>query len=43
MSVVNLDNAQLLDRRSLVRRVGTTRPATMRQICVALSIAAGCD
>ena len=42
-SVANLDNVQLVARARLLRRVGRARPATMRAICRALSIAAGCD
>lgn len=41
-SVVNLDNLQLVDRRRLVRRVGTVRPQTLRQICDAAAVAIGC-
>jgi len=42
-SVVNLDNAQLLDRSALVRRVGGVRAGTMQRICDALAIAMGCS
>jgi mRNA interferase MazF len=42
-SVANLDNVQLVARASLVRRVGRARPSTMRAICNALAVAAGCD
>ncbi len=42
-SVVNLDNAQLLPRRLLVRRVGHARPETMAAICRALATATSCD
>jgi len=42
-SVANLDNVQLVARDRLVRRVGRARPSTMRAICGALAIAAGCD
>jgi mRNA interferase MazF len=42
-SVVNLDNMQLVDRASLVRRVGQVSDATLQRICVAVSIAIGCD
>ncbi len=42
-SVANLDNVQLVPRIRLIRRVGRARPSTMRAICLALSIAAGCD
>jgi mRNA interferase MazF len=41
-SVVNLDNAQLLDRGRLLRRVGTAQAATMGHICDALAIAVDC-
>jgi mRNA interferase MazF len=42
-SVVNLDNAQLVERVQLVRRVGRARPATMTAICRAMNIAIGCS
>lgn len=42
-SVVNLDNLQLLDRRRLVRRVGSIRPDTLRRICDATATAIGCS
>lgn len=42
-SVVNLDNLQLLARRRLVRRLGRVRPATLRRICDATTVAIGCD
>jgi mRNA interferase MazF len=42
-SVANLDTLQLVPRSRLVRRVGHARPATMRAICRALSIAVGCE
>jgi len=42
-SVANLDNLQLVPRFQLVRCVGRARPATMRGICQALSIAVGCE
>ena len=41
-SVVNLDNAQLVGRDRLVRKVGVARPATMASICRALSVAIAC-
>lgn len=41
-SVANLDNAQLLPRSSLRRRVGRARDNTISALCRALSIAAGC-
>ena len=41
-SVANLDNVQLLDRGRLRRRIGRARPATMRAICEALSVAVDC-
>lgn len=42
-SVVNLDNAQLVSRARLVRRVGRVRGPTMRLICEALAVAVGGD
>lgn len=42
-SVVNLDNAQLVNRDRLARRVGEVRRQTMGRICDALSIAVACD
>ena len=42
-SVANLDNVQLIPRGRLIRRVGRARPATMSAICLALSVATGCD
>jgi mRNA interferase MazF len=42
-SVANLDNVQLVAQSRLQRRVGRARPATMRSICDALTIATGCD
>jgi mRNA interferase MazF len=42
-SVANLDNAQLVARARLVRRVGRARRATMTAICVALVTATGCS
>lgn len=42
-SVANLDNVQLVARARLVRRVGRVRPSTVKAICGALCIAAGCD
>jgi mRNA interferase MazF len=42
-SVVNLDNVRLVGRSRLVKRVGRVSPATMTDICRALSIAVGCD
>lgn len=41
-SVVNLDNLQLVDRKRLVRRVGSVRPETLRRICAAAAAAMGC-
>lgn len=38
-SVANLDNAQLLARTRLVRRVGQVTPDTMSRLCAALAIA----
>jgi mRNA interferase MazF len=42
-SVVNLDNAQLLDKANLVRPIGTVTVRSMIAICHALAITAGCD
>lgn len=42
-SVANLDTLQLVGRSRLVRRVGRARPATMRSVCKALSIAVDCE
>lgn len=42
-SVANLDHVQLVARARLVRRVGRARPSTIKAICGALCIAAGCD
>ena len=42
-SVANLDNLQLIERRALVRRVGTARSTTLHAICDAASIALGCS
>jgi mRNA interferase MazF len=42
-SVANLDHLQLVDRRCLVRHVGTARRETMHAICEAASIALGCS
>ena len=42
VSVVNLDNVQLLDRHRLVRRIGRVRPETLRRICDATAVAIGC-
>jgi len=42
-AVANLDNAQLVARACLVRRVGRVRLSTMRAICDALAIAVGCE
>jgi mRNA interferase MazF len=42
-SVANLDNLQLIERRALVRQVGDARPATLRGICEAASVALGCS
>jgi mRNA interferase MazF len=41
-SVANLDNVQLLARHRFRRRVGRVQPATMRALCVALSVALDC-
>lgn len=41
-SVANLDNIQLLARDRFRRRIGRAQPATMRALCVALSVAVDC-
>jgi mRNA interferase MazF len=41
-SAVNLDHVQTVEQARLVRRIGHASPATMRQVCRALSIAVGC-
>jgi mRNA interferase MazF len=41
-SVANFDNAFLLARRRLLKRLGRADPATMRAVCKALAVAAGC-
>jgi len=41
-SVANLDNIQLLARDRFHRRIGRARPATMRALCAALSVAVDC-
>jgi mRNA interferase MazF len=41
-SVANLDNVQLVARDRFRRRVGQARPATMAQLCAALSRAVDC-
>jgi mRNA interferase MazF len=42
VSVVNMDNLQLVPRTSLVRRVGKATPRTMTAICAATAEAIGC-
>jgi len=41
-SVANFDNALLLDRARLVRRLGRASPASMEAACHALALATGC-
>jgi mRNA interferase MazF len=41
-SVANFDNAFLLSRRRLVRRLGRADSATMQAACRALAVATGC-
>jgi mRNA interferase MazF len=42
-SAVNLDHVQTVDRRRLVRFVGTLSPDNMRNVCRALLVATGCS
>ena len=42
-SAVNLDHVQTVDRRRLVRFVGTLSPGKMRSVCRALLVATGCS
>lgn len=42
-SVANMDNAQLIARERLRRRVGRVPPQTMSALCRALSAAVDCD
>lgn len=42
-SAVNLDHVQTVEQSRLVRRLGRLGPAEMRDVCRALSVAAGCD
>ena len=42
-SVATLDNVQLVARSRLVRQIGSARASTLDAICIALSIAAGCE
>ncbi len=41
-SVANLDNVQLLSRDRFRRCIGRARPATMMELCTALSAAVDC-
>lgn len=41
-SAVNLDHVQTVEQNRLIRRIGHVSPATMRSVCRALAIAAGC-
>jgi mRNA interferase MazF len=43
LSVVNLDNLQLVPRSRLVRRVGRAAPHTLRAICAAAAQAIDCS
>ena len=42
-SVANFDNTLLLSRGRLIRRLGRADTATMRDACLALAVATGCD
>lgn len=42
-SAVNLDHVQTVERRRLVRFVGTLSPDKMRSVCRALLVATGCS
>jgi len=42
-SAANLDNVQTVDSTRLSRYVGSVAPAKMRQVCLALAVAVGCD
>jgi mRNA interferase MazF len=42
-SAINLDHIQTVDKAKLKHFVGTVGPQKMRAVCVALSIATGCD
>lgn len=42
VSVVNLDNSQLIQRTKLRRRVGRVQESTMLAICLATAYAIGC-
>ena len=42
-SAANLDHVQTIDKQKLRRRLGQTGAAKMRDVCRALSIAAGCS
>lgn len=41
--VLSLDNAQVVEKALLTRRMTRLRPAKMREVCRALAIAAGCS
>lgn len=41
-SAVNLDHVQTVERARLVTYVGSVSPPTMKAVCRALAIAAGC-
>ena len=42
-SAVNLDHVQTVERPRLVGYLGHLGPEKMRQVCLALSVAVGCD
>lgn len=42
-SVVNLDHVQTVALRRLSKRIGHLDPDKMHEVCVALSVAVGCD
>lgn len=42
-SAVTLDHVQTVEQSRLTRYIGRLGPAKMREVCRALSIAAGCD
>ncbi len=42
-SAVNLDHVQTVERSRLTRYIGQLGAAKMREVCLALATAAGCD
>lgn len=42
-SAINLDHVQTVEKASLVGFVGTLSTVRLREVCVALAIATGCD